>query len=129
MIVLDDDATLLHDVMQAARRWFDVSPLRDPALALRCLREDPSIQVILMGDLFCLRDRIGFLESVRLVREDVYRVLLTNYQDVAQVICGLHSGAAQFALQKPINTDELLSALARFCAASSGTASARKAAG
>jgi FixJ family two-component response regulator len=75
------------------------------------IESDPHIGAIITEQVMRSGDGVQLLETVRTLRPQVRRIVLTTYTDLAAIIHGLHSGAIQALVQKPIVDSELLAAV------------------
>jgi DNA-binding NtrC family response regulator len=112
MVVLDGDRTTLHDVCAVAKVWYDVLPASDPRKALAWLRNEPGVSIFVTEHVDQSFDGMSLLEKVRTMHPDIQRIVMTTYSDLARLIVGLHSGAIQKLVQKPIDRVEFLTAVA-----------------
>lgn len=53
-------------------------------------------------------DSLGILESARQEKAGVLRILLTEFENLSTIVEGLHSGAVQRVVSRPIEYAELL---------------------
>jgi len=112
MVVLDGDRKTLHDVSTVARVWYDVLPASDPRKALAWLRNEPGVSIFVTEHVDQSFDGMSLLEKVRTMHPGIQRVVMTTYSDLARLVVGLHSGAIQRLVQKPIDRIEFLTAVA-----------------
>jgi ActR/RegA family two-component response regulator len=111
LIALDDDAESLRQLSAVMTPFFNVHATGDPRMALGWLQNDPSVAVIVVEQV--LRSGLGVdvLESARQIRPDVRRILITVFTDLASIVDGLHRGAIEKMISKPLVRGELVSAL------------------
>jgi eukaryotic-like serine/threonine-protein kinase len=88
-----------------------VVPVRNPRRAIGMLEVDPSVQAIITEQVMRGANGVDLLDSIRTMRPGVRRVMLTSYSDLASIVGGLHSGAIQCLIQKPVTDAELLTAV------------------
>jgi DNA-binding response OmpR family regulator len=53
-------------------------------------------------------DSLGVLESARQERPNVLRILLTEFENLSTIVEGLHTGAVQRVVSRPLEFAELL---------------------
>jgi len=111
LVALDSDASELGRISRAASPWFQVITSRDPRRVLAMVETDPAIRVLVTEQVLSTASGVALLETVRTCRPDVRRVLLTGYGDLATVIAGVHSGAIERLIYKPLVAAELLAAI------------------
>ncbi len=112
LLVLDFDSKTLLDVTALAKQWYDVLTTREPEMALSWLSDQTSISVLVTENITGTFKGLNFLDRVRVVSPDTRRVVATAFTDLAMLVEGLHSGAIQKLVQKPILRNELLAAIA-----------------
>lgn len=112
LVVLDGDRQTLHSVCETARVWYEVLPASDPRKALGWLQSDPDVSVFVTEHIDQSFDGMSLLEKVRTLHPGIRRIVMTTYTDLGRLIEGLHSGAIQKLVQKPIDRNEFLSAIA-----------------
>jgi len=112
LLVLDDDPTVLAQVGKLFASHYSVLQLSNPTRAIALLETDESVRVFLTEQVMRFGNGVELLETVRSIRPDVRRVMLTNYSDLASIVTGLHSGAVQYLVQKPATEVDLISAVA-----------------
>lgn len=120
LIVLDGDDDLALQAKRVFGGWLFVVPVRNPCRAIGMLEVDPSIQAIITEQVMRGANGVDLLDSIRTMRPDVRRVMLTSYSDLASIVGGLHSGAIQCLIQKPVTDAELLTAVCPQAARQSG---------
>ncbi|HXE54217.1 MAG TPA: response regulator [Tepidisphaeraceae bacterium] len=111
LLVLDNDEAVLSQAARVFGGYFVVLQVRNPARAMGLLEGDKNIRAILTEQVMRSADGVDLLESIRTMRPDVRRVLLTTYTDLATIVSGLHSGAVQCLVQKPASDAELIAAV------------------
>jgi DNA-binding NtrC family response regulator len=111
LVALDSDLASLHAVADAAEPWFDVLETRDARKALAWLQQHAAVRVIVTEHVMDTAAGVSILETVRTLRPDVRRVMLTGHADLSGIIHGLHTGAIDRLVHKPFTRDELLSAV------------------
>ncbi len=116
LVALDADRNSLMEVARLARSWYEVLPTSDPVQAKKWLTEKTDIAVFVTDHAIQQCGDNSILEYVRLELPDIRRVVLTSYSDLSLLIQGLHDGAIQKLVQKPIDRNELTAAIAPFAA-------------
>ena len=112
LLALNDDPDMLSQIVRATAGHFRVIPLTNPSRALAALETDPDIGVFITAQIMQFGNGIDLLEAARTMKPNVRRVMLTNYNDLASIIPGLHSGTIQALAQTPATDQELLAAIA-----------------
>jgi DNA-binding NtrC family response regulator len=111
LIVLETDRPALSEVLAIARSWYDVFPTSEPRQAEAWLKAHPDIAVFVTDHSAQFIEGKSLLEQVKTHLPDVRRVVLTSYSDLGTLIQGLHNGAIQKLVQKPIDRNELAAAI------------------
>ena len=112
LVVLDADRRTLHDVCDVAKLWYDVMPTHDVRTAMAWLQNDPDVSVFVTEQVDHAFEGSSLLEKVRTLHPKVRRIVLTNYSDLSRIIEGLHNGAIERLVRKPIDRQEFLAAIA-----------------
>jgi DNA-binding NtrC family response regulator len=92
--------------------WYEVLATSDPRRALGWLQHEVTISVFVTEHVDQAFDGMSLLEIIRTQDPEIQRIVLTTYSDLARLIDGLHSGAIQKLVKKPINRHEFLTAIA-----------------
>jgi two-component system response regulator RegA len=120
VLVVDDDTVLLSALERDLRaRGLTVlpAPTADRALEIaRTRRPDCALVDLCIGD----DSGIDLLRELKAVLPDLLVVLLTGYGAVQNAVDAFHGGAVDF-LQKPVGGLQLIQALEKALARSSGT--------
>ena len=120
VLVVDDDTMLLSALERDLRaRGLTVlpAPTADRALEIaRTRRPDCALIDLCIGD----DSGIDLLRELKVVLPDLLVVLLTGYGAVQNAVDAFHGGAVDF-LQKPVGGLQLIQALEKALARSSGT--------
>lgn len=111
LLALDEDESTLAQIARVASGYFSVLQLKSPSRAIGLLEADHSIEVFLTEHVMRFGNGVELLETVRTMRPEVRRVMLTSYSDLTGILLGLHSGAIQTLVQKPAGDLELLQAI------------------
>jgi DNA-binding NtrC family response regulator len=120
LIALDTDRAALIEIVRIARSWYEVLSTCDPRRAKSWFTEFSDIAVFVTDHASQLFEGENILEYARTRFPDVRRVVLTSYADLSQLIHGLHNGAIQKLVQKPINRNELTAAIVPYEAQAAG---------
>ncbi|HSZ55371.1 MAG TPA: response regulator [Tepidisphaeraceae bacterium] len=126
LLALDEDDSTLGQIARVASGHYSVMQLKSPSRALGLLEADPSIEVFVTEHVMRFGNGVELLETVRTMRPEVRRVMLTNYSDLAGIVLGLHSGAIQQLVQKPAGDLELLHAISPAVAQQRAAVTARR---
>ena len=108
LLALDNDDEVLQQIARVIGGYYLVLQVRNPRRAMGLLEIDPDIRVFITEQVMRSADGVELLASVRSMRPDVRRIMLTTYTDLAAIVAGLHSGAVQCLVQKPVSDSELL---------------------
>ena len=111
LLALDGDDAVLKTISKIASPHFQVLVTRDPRTLLGWVENFKDVEVVVTEHVLQTSHGVSLLETVRTMRPDARRVLLTTYHDLASIVAGLHSGAIQQMVQKPFQPEELLSAV------------------
>src|SRR5580692_9611758 len=112
LIVLETDRPALSEVLAIARSWYDVLATSEPRQAKAWLGTyADEIAVFITDHSSQFFEGKSLLEQVKTQLPDVRRIVLTSYSDLSMLIEGLHNGAIQKLVQKPINRNELAAAI------------------
>jgi len=111
LVALDSDDAVLAQVARVAGSYYTVIQVRNPKRAIALVEEDPQVRVFVTEQVMRGADGVELLESIRTMRPEVRRVMVTTYTDLASIVIGLHSGAIQCLVQKPVDDRELLAAV------------------
>src|SRR5580704_842292 len=93
LIVLHHDSSSARQIAQMAPPVFEVLATSDPKQAMGWLAADRAVAVLVTEAATNAGGGLSLLEAARAQRPDVRRVLLTNYNNLAAIVQGLHSGA------------------------------------
>ncbi|HEY1629599.1 MAG TPA: hypothetical protein VGF52_07050 [Tepidisphaeraceae bacterium] len=98
-------------VSDAVGRGFELA-LAGDAQTLRAILEKEPAPMAVMVDMSVVQvDAIKLLDSARGIRSSVRRILLTDFCDLNIIVQGLHTGAIERIVYKPIYAPEVLGAL------------------
>jgi len=120
LIALDTNRPALMEIARIARPWYEVLSTVDPRQAMAWLSEHADIRVFVTDHATQQFEGKSLLEYVRTQFPEIRRIVLTSYSDLSLLIPGLHNGVIQKLVQKPIDRNELLAAIAPFEALAGG---------
>jgi len=108
IIVVDDDVRSLDKVRIILDCTHNVLASADPNRAVAWLRGNQSVSAIIVAQTLGGGKALDLLGSAQNIRPEVRRILIASYSDLAIFVEGLHSGAIQRTISKPIDATELL---------------------
>ena len=111
LVVVDEDTHSLREIEAIASRWFRVVATRMPGRALGAVKEDPSVSVIVADHNLTSVSGISVLQAAAAIRPATRRLLLAPPSQLADVIGGVHCGAVERIIYKPVSAAELSAAL------------------
>lgn len=109
--MLDEDAQALREIEQMASAWFNVITTRSPQKALTTLHSDASVAVLLTEQTLGKTSGLTVLRAAQTLRPAVRRVLMATAGQLALIIEGLHCGAVERVVYKPVRSHDLAAAL------------------
>lgn len=108
VIAVEDDARVLDQISAALDATHVVLGTSDVGRALAWLENDVTIAAIIAGQTLRANGGLELLRSAQKLRPAARRILITNYEDLSSIVAGLHCGAVQRTIAKPINPRELV---------------------
>ena len=111
LVLLETDAVTVARVRRIAGGLYDVCVEQQAERAEQRVIADPSVAVLIAGASGDGSSAISILERIRSARPDVLRVMLASPGHLGAVVQGLHSGAVERPAQKPVDDQELFTAL------------------
>jgi DNA-binding NtrC family response regulator len=111
LLAIDTNRKTLLEISQTAAQWYEVVTTNDPKYALTLLNAKADFAVLICEHITGNFEGVSFLDCVRNCSPDTRRVVLSSYGDLSPLIHGLHTGAIQKLIQKPIVKSELLAAI------------------
>ena len=111
LLALDGDELVLRTIAQLAAPYYQVLTTRDPRKLLGWLDNYKHVDVVVTEHVLQTAHGVALLESARSMRPEARRVLLTTYHDLPSIVAGLHTGAIQQMVPKPLNPTEFLAAI------------------
>ncbi|MFT4738597.1 MAG: CheY-like chemotaxis protein [Cyclobacteriaceae bacterium] len=107
ILYVDDEVGNLNYFKSAFRREFNVLTAESGDAALKILKEDRDIPVILTDQRMPKMSGVTFLmQSINLV-PDAIRILVTGYSDMETVINAINHGHIYYFINKPWSYDEM----------------------
>lgn len=122
ILVLEPDVRALKEMQNKLSVFSNVLGFVQTDRALAAVQSERDAKMIIVSTAKG-SDSLGLLEAVRRENAVLLRVLLTGFEDLTQVVEGLHSGTVQRVLSKPLQDSELLCMIRGFAPAVSHTAS------
>ena len=119
IIVVEPQLAALKDLEAKLSPYHVVVATSQLDRALPLLRAERDVTAIVVSTSKGA-DSLGVLESARQEKPGVLRVLLTEFENLSTIVEGLHSGAVQRVVSRPIEYAELLSVIRSVEAASAG---------
>jgi DNA-binding NtrC family response regulator len=108
IVAADDDGRTLDRIKMILDSTFVVLATADPDRALAWLRNDTTVSAVFAGQNLRGGKGLELLKAAQKLRPDARRILIASYSDLAQFVDGLHTGAIQRTISKPIDGAELL---------------------
>ncbi|HEY2587706.1 MAG TPA: response regulator [Tepidisphaeraceae bacterium] len=121
IIYLDNDDQTARQVARVFGGAFHVLHVQNPRRMIGLMETDPAIAAVITEQVLRSGNGVELLESVRTFRPQIRRVMLTGYPDLASIVVGLHSGAIQCLLHKPVSDADLLTGVCPELAERAGT--------
>ncbi|MFY0687543.1 MAG: histidine kinase [Cyclobacteriaceae bacterium] len=107
ILYVDDEVGNLNYFKSAFRREYNVLTAESGDVALRILKEEKDIPIILTDQRMPKMSGVTFLmQSINLV-PDAIRVLVTGYSDMETVINAINHGHIYYFINKPWSYDEM----------------------
>jgi response regulator RpfG family c-di-GMP phosphodiesterase len=108
---VDDEENLLLAVKRQQRRFLDLQTASDPRVALETLRADGDFCVVVSDLQMPGMDGVEFLKSVREIRPDTTRIMLTGNADLAAAQRAVNDGHVFRFMTKPCAPESLREAI------------------
>jgi DNA-binding NtrC family response regulator len=109
VVVVDDDVRVHDRISNVLDSTYTVLTTADPRKAMTWLQNDTSVSAVLVSQELKAAKALTMLQAAQKVRPEARRILIANYSDLALFVEGLHSGAVQRTISRPIDAGELLS--------------------
>ena len=113
LIAVDNNQEVLQAIAAIASPQFEVMKTSDLRRALQWLETEKEIAVVVAELLLPGASGLELLMKAQQVQPAARRVLLTSFSELTPIIEGIHSGAIQLFVQKPLRAAELASAIGR----------------
>jgi response regulator RpfG family c-di-GMP phosphodiesterase len=110
ILVVDDEAEILHSLRGLLRMEFNVYTASSGREAIKILEQEP-IHIILSDQRMPEMAGVELLAQARGERPGAIRVMFTGYTDVKAVIDAINQGQIYRYIAKPWQPDELLTVL------------------
>ena len=111
LAIFCNELASIRCITDAASRHFELIWTQDAKSLRMAVEKEPAPTAVLVDNALAKNAAIDLLEQVRQARPDTARILLTDYCDLSLIVAGLHTGAVQKIVYKPIHPAELLSAV------------------
>jgi DNA-binding NtrC family response regulator len=108
IIAVDSDPRSLDRIRIVLDSTHVVLTTGDPKRAMAWLQNDTTISAIVVDQALPNGASLELLRRAQELRPNARRILIASYSDLAQIVEGLHSGAVQRTISKPINAQELI---------------------
>lgn len=108
IIALAGESETVSTVKAIAAPFFEVLGTGDVRRALNWLRAHGDVAVVVADHRLTGASGVTLLAAVQQRWPAVQRVLLADIEDMSQAIAGLHCGAVQHVVHKPLHARELL---------------------
>jgi ActR/RegA family two-component response regulator len=109
LVAVDDDAELLREISRSLSHRFLVLSTSDSEQGMEWVRNDLSVRILIVGQVIRSGLGIQVLEGAMQIRPDVRRILITSYDDLSELVQGLHCGTIHRTLGKGSLHGELMS--------------------
>jgi DNA-binding NtrC family response regulator len=114
ILVVDDEAEILHSLRGLLRMEFEVHTANSGQEAIRILQERP-IHVILTDQRMPAMTGVELLSRVQGEHPEAIRMVFTGYADIKAVIAAINQGHIFRYITKPWDPDELVAVLRQAC--------------
>src|SRR5438128_133580 len=111
LIAVDSCSDVLQAIKAIASPHYHVMMTGDHKKALEWIEKEQDVAIIAAELLLVGASGLELLKTAMKIKPKSRRVLLTSFADLAPVIEGLHCGAIQLFVQKPIRAEELAKAI------------------
>jgi DNA-binding NtrC family response regulator len=108
IVAVDDDVRTLDRISMILDSAFVVLATADPNRALSWLQTDTTVGAVVVGQTLRNGKGLELLKAAQKLRPDARRILIASYSDLAGLVDGLHTGAIERTISKPIDAAELL---------------------
>ncbi len=107
IIVIEPDPRSLKELETKLSENYQVIATHRTEAALTMLRAEPEAKAIVVAT-YKGFDVLGLFEAVRHDHPQVLRILITAFEDLSQIVEGLHRGVIHRVLSKPLEYADLL---------------------
>ena len=111
ILIFCHDLVSVRIITDAAERYFDLRWVRDARQWCSSLSAENPPAAALLDNAAATVAAIPMLQAVQKSLPAVKRILLSDYCDLALIVQGIHTGAVQQIVYKPIHPSDLLSSL------------------
>ncbi len=118
IVVVEPDAKSLRDLEAELSTYYYVVGVLQMDRAASVLKAERDAKAVIVSTVKGA-DVIGLFNALRREFPQILRVLLTEFEDLTQIVEGLHSGAVHRVVSKPLQYAEMLGSVPT--AASHGT--------
>ncbi|CAN5548802.1 hypothetical protein BH09PLA1_BH09PLA1_29520 [soil metagenome] len=109
LVVYEDPATLKE--LLAAANGLEFLPLRDRRQAVACVKAYPSLAAVIVEQVAEAKGFLETLQNVQAAQPTLRRVAVSDSSDLFSVIDGLHTGAIDAVLYRPVDARQLHAAV------------------
>ena len=110
ILVVDDEAEILHSLKGLLRRDFEVHTAASGAEGVRILQER-DVHLVMTDQRMPQMTGVEFLRQVKCQHPEAIRLIFTGYADIQAVIDAVNQGNVFRYVSKPWDPDELIAAL------------------
>lgn len=107
IVVVEPDPKSLRELESGLSTYYHVILVPQFDRALSVLKSERDVRAAVVATAKGV-DVLGLFDVVRRDCPRILRVLLTEFEDLSQLVEGLHSGAVQRVVSKPLQHAELL---------------------
>lgn len=111
IIVLCVDLAAVRAINSALSPTCELIWAREAKGVTRLAGDEPPAAGVIIDNAVPQLNAIELLQAVRSVRSNIRRILVSDYCDLGLIVQGLHTGAVQNIVYKPIHAAELTAAV------------------
>lgn len=111
IIVLCVDLPTVRSITSTLMNSCDLRFVRDARGLATLVSDEPTTAAVLVDIAVPQTNAIECLQNTKNTRETIRRILISDYCDLGIIVQGLHTGAVQQIVYKPVHNAELLSAV------------------
>ena len=108
IVAVDDDVRTLDRIRMILDSTHVVLATADPDRAMIWLRDNTTVTAVVAAQNLRRGNGADLLRAAQKLRPVARRILIACYSDLALFLDGLHSGAIQRTISRPIDAAELL---------------------